>query len=96
MHSKIAPRAAKKVGQWLFDWVYITAQGKAVGLPETDSNRSQEDFLIACKALDQEYATSCLRETFKHEAQGTTTDISSLETYVAEMTTYLRAISTMM
>ncbi len=59
---KTAPRAAKKIEQWLSDWVYITAQGKAVGLPETDGNRPQEDFLIACKALDQEYATSCLRE----------------------------------
>jgi hypothetical protein len=87
---KTAPRAAKKVEQWLTDWVYITAQGKSVKLPETEDNRPQEDFLIACKALDQEYATSCLREIFKHEARGTTTEISSLETYVAEMTTYLR------
>ncbi|KAF1959975.1 hypothetical protein CC80DRAFT_514371 [Byssothecium circinans] len=87
---KTAPRAAKKVEQWLADWVYITAQGKLIKLPETKGNRLQEDFLIACKALDQEYATSCLREIFKHEARGTTTEISSLETYVAEMTTYLR------
>jgi hypothetical protein len=87
---KTAPRAAKKVEQWLTDWVYITAQGKSIKLPETEDNRPQEDFLIACKALDQEYATSCLREIFKHEARGTTTEISSLETYVAEMTTYLR------
>lgn len=87
---KTAPRAAKKVEQWLADWIFITAQGKAVRLPETDGNRPQEDFLIACKALDQEYATSCLREIFKHEARGTTAEISSLETYVAEMTTYLR------
>ncbi|PWO19496.1 MMS1-N multi-domain protein, partial [Pyrenophora tritici-repentis] len=85
-----APRATKKVEQWLADWTYITAQGKTVSLPETDGNRPQEDFLIACKALDQEYATSCLREIFKHEARGTTAEISSLETYVAEMTTYLR------
>jgi hypothetical protein len=62
---------------------------KAVGLPETDGNRLQEDFLIACKALDQEFATSCLREIFKHEAQATTADISSLKMYVAEITTYL-------
>ncbi|KAI1507131.1 hypothetical protein Ptr86124_013934 [Pyrenophora tritici-repentis] len=87
---KTAPRATKKVEQWLADWTYITAQGKTVSLPETDGNRPQEDFLIACKALDQEYATSCLREIFKHEARGTTAEISSLETYVAEMTTYLR------
>ncbi|EFQ88952.1 hypothetical protein PTT_14950, partial [Pyrenophora teres f. teres 0-1] len=87
---KTAPRAAKKVEQWLVDWTYITAQGKSVNLPETDGNRPQEDFLIACKALDQEYATSCLREIFKHEARGTTAEITSLETYVAEMTTYLR------
>jgi hypothetical protein len=87
---KTAPRAAKKVEQWLADWVYITAQGKSIKLPETEGNRPQEDFLIACKELDQEYATSCLREIFKHEARGTTTEISSLETYVAEMTTYLR------
>jgi hypothetical protein len=87
---KTAPRAAKKVEQWLSDWVHITAQGKSIKLPETEGNRPQEDFLIACKALDQEYATSCLREIFKHEAQGTTAEMSSLETYVAEMTTYLR------
>jgi hypothetical protein len=87
---KTAPRAAKKVEQWLTHWVYITAQGKSIKLPERDGNRPQEDFLIACKELDQEYATSCLREIFKHEARGTTTEISSLETYVAEMTTYLR------
>jgi hypothetical protein len=87
---KIAPRAAKKVKQWLTDWVYITAQGRSIKLPETDGNRPQEDFLIACKALNQEYATSCLREIFKHEARGTATEISSLKTYVAKMTTYLR------
>jgi hypothetical protein len=87
---KTAPRAAKKVEQWLSDWIHITAQDKLIKLPETEGNRPQEDFLIACKALDQEYATSCLREIFKHEARGTTTEISSLETYVAEMTTYLR------
>jgi hypothetical protein len=87
---KIAPQAAKKVEQWLTDWVYITTQGKSIKLPETDGNRPQEDFLIACKALDQEYATCCLREIIKHEARGTTIKISSLETYVAEMTTYLR------
>ncbi|KAF1922775.1 uncharacterized protein M421DRAFT_10234 [Didymella exigua CBS 183.55] len=81
---------AKKIEQWLTDWVYITTQGKLITLLETDGNRPQEDFLIACKALDQEYATSCLREIFKHEARGTTAEISSLETYVAEMTTYLR------
>jgi hypothetical protein len=57
---------------------------------KTDGNQPQEDFLIACKALDLEYATSCLREIFKHEARGTTKEISLLETYVAEMTTYLR------
>ncbi|KAF2819396.1 hypothetical protein CC86DRAFT_398761 [Ophiobolus disseminans] len=87
---KTALQAAKKVEQWLANWTYITAQGKAVSLLETDGNRLQEDFLIACKALDQEYATSCLRKIFKHEAQGTTAEISSLETYVAEVTTYLR------
>lgn len=87
---KTAPRAAKKVEQWLSDSVHITAQGKSIKLPETEGNRPQEDFLIACKALDQDYATSCLREIFKHEARGTTSEIPSLETYVAEMTTYLR------
>jgi hypothetical protein len=87
---KTAPRAVKKVEQWLSDWVHITAQSKSIKLPETEGNRPQEDFLIACKELDQEYATSCLREIFKHEARGTTVEISSLETYVAEMTTYLR------
>jgi hypothetical protein len=39
---KTTLRAAKKVEQWLADWIYITAQGKADGLPETDSNRPQE------------------------------------------------------
>ena len=35
---KIAPWAAKKVEQWLADWIFITAQGKAIRLPETDGN----------------------------------------------------------
>jgi hypothetical protein len=61
-----------------------------IKLPETEGNRPQEDFLDACKALDQEYATSCLCEIFKHEAQGTTAEMPTLETYIAEMTTYLR------
>ena len=87
---KIAPRVAKKVEQWLADWIYVTAQGKSIKLPETEGSRPQEDFLLACKALDTEYATSCLREIFKHEARGTVNEISSLDTYVAEMTTYLR------
>ncbi|KAF2022956.1 hypothetical protein EK21DRAFT_105547 [Setomelanomma holmii] len=63
---KTAPRAAKKVEQWLTDWVYITAHGKSIKLPETDGNRTQED------------------------SRGSTGETSSLETYVAEMTTYLR------
>ncbi|KAF1941430.1 hypothetical protein EJ02DRAFT_317189, partial [Clathrospora elynae] len=66
---KVAPRAVKKIEQWLSDW---------------------EDFLITCKPLNQEYATSCLRKIFQHEAQGTADETSSLETYSAEMTTYLR------
>ncbi|KAF2022901.1 hypothetical protein EK21DRAFT_105570 [Setomelanomma holmii] len=49
-------------------------KGKSIKLPKTDGNRPQEDFLIACKALDQEYATSCLREIFKHEARGSHRD----------------------
>jgi hypothetical protein len=43
-----------------------------------------------CKALNLEYATSWLREIFKHEARSTTAEISSLKTYVVEITTYLR------
>jgi hypothetical protein len=43
---KIAPRAVKKVEQWLSDWVHITAQDKSTKLPETEGNKPQEDFLM--------------------------------------------------
>src|SRR3954447_14007864 len=53
---KTAPRAIKKIEQWLADWTRITAMGRSINLPETEGIRPQEDFLVACKELDNEYA----------------------------------------
>ncbi|KAI0997602.1 hypothetical protein K3495_g10584 [Podosphaera aphanis] len=61
-----------------------------MNLPETDGIRPQEDFLIACKVLDQEYATTCLRDLYKAENNGTTDALPSLDDFVAEFTAYLR------
>ena len=69
---KTAPRAVKKIEQWLADWTQITSMGKSIKLPETERIRLQEDFLVACKDLDSEYAVTCLRDVYKAENAGTT------------------------
>lgn len=64
--------------------------GKSINLPETDGVRPQEDFLVACKALDPEYATTCLRDVYRAENCGTTDSLPTLDDYVAEFTAFLR------
>lgn len=64
--------------------------GKSINLPETDGIRLQEDFLVACRAIDQEYATTCLRDVYKAENSGNTESIPTLDDYVSEFTAYLR------
>ncbi|KAI0992344.1 hypothetical protein K3495_g15842, partial [Podosphaera aphanis] len=87
---KIAPSSSKKIESWLAEWTRITSMGKSIRLPETDGIRPQEDFLVACKALDQEYATTCLRDVYKAENTGTMDTLPTLDDYVAEFTAYLR------
>ena len=81
---KTALKQLKKLEQWLADWVETTALGKQVDLPETTGYRPQEEFLIACKQLDPEYATSCLREVYRYESSGEG-KLRTLDEYVSEM-----------
>lgn len=87
---KTAPRAIKKIEQWLADWTRITSMCKSVNLPDTEGIRPQEDFLVACKDLDSEYATTCLRDVYRAENAGTTSQLPTLEDYVSEFTNFLR------
>jgi hypothetical protein len=69
---KTALRAIKKIEQWLADWTRVTSMGKSIDLPETERIQLQEDFLVACKDLDSEYAVTCLRDIYKAENASTT------------------------
>ncbi|KAI9855525.1 MAG: hypothetical protein M1813_009753 [Trichoglossum hirsutum] len=69
---KTASRAVKKIEQWLADWTRVTSMGKSISLSKTEGVRPQEDFLVACKDLDSEYAVTCLRDVYKAENAGTT------------------------
>ena len=87
---KVAPTAVSKLGDWFSNWTRITTIGKSMNLPETDGIRPQEDFLVACKALNQEYATTCLRDFYRAENAGTTDSLPSLDDNVTEITVFLR------
>jgi hypothetical protein len=86
---KTAPRAIKKIEQWLMDWVRITAMGKAIKLPETEGIRPQEDFLVTYKDLDSKYATTCLCDIYRAENSRTMDQLPMLEDYVSEFTNFL-------
>jgi hypothetical protein len=57
----------RKVKEWLSNWVDVTNQCKELKLAEMTGTRAQEDFLIACKVIDPEWATVFLRELYKME-----------------------------
>jgi hypothetical protein len=62
----------------------------AAQVPETMGSRAQEDFLVACRAIDPEYGTSGLRALIDLEDAGTT--VPSVEDYVSKFTTYLKRV----
>lgn len=89
---KVAPSSVTKISQWLAEWTRIVSMGKAIKLPETEGIKPQEDFLVACRGIDSEYATTCLRDVYRSENMGTTNLLPTLDDYVAEFTAFLRRI----
>ena len=87
---KVAPSSLKKLEHWLSEWTQVTSMGKLLNLPETDGIRPQENFLISCKAIDVEYATTCLRDIYKAENTDTTDSLPTLDDYVVEFTAFLQ------
>src|SRR5579862_240664 len=79
---KAAPRSVKKIEQWLADWTRITALGKSISLPDTQGTNPIEDFLIARTEIDNGYATTCLRDLYKAENEGTTDQLPTLDDYI--------------
>jgi hypothetical protein len=84
------PPRGRKVEEWLRSWVEITNMCMAAQVPETMGSRAQEDFLVACRAIDPEYGTSGLRALIDLEDAGTT--VPSVEDYVSKFTTYLKRV----
>ena len=87
---KTVPVAVSKLDDWFSNWTRITTIGKSMIIPETGGIRPQEDFLVACKVLDQDYAMTCLRELYMPENAGTTDALPSLDYYLAEIIAFLR------
>ncbi|PVH90458.1 hypothetical protein DM02DRAFT_647573 [Periconia macrospinosa] len=84
------PPKGKKIEEWLRQWVEVTNQCKDLDLPEIFEQRAQEDFLIAAKQIDPEFAAAALRDLYRLEVQGKIDNIPTLEEYVTEFTNYLR------
>jgi hypothetical protein len=84
------PPRGKKVEEWLRSWLDIITQSREAELPEMSGTRAQEDFLVACKQIDDNFATSALRELYHLESVGREEDTPSVEVYVSEFTNYLR------
>ena len=55
------PAKGKRIEDWLRQWVDVTNQCKDLDLPEVYEQRAQEDFLIAAKQIEPEFAAAALR-----------------------------------
>jgi hypothetical protein len=81
-----ATRRGRAVEGWLDDWIKITDQMRTLKLPDVDGSRSQEDFLIAVKPLDDAWATMSLTDLLSKDEAGT--PVPSLRDYVAKFRTF--------
>ncbi|KAF1925282.1 uncharacterized protein M421DRAFT_32260, partial [Didymella exigua CBS 183.55] len=81
------PRKAN-LDTWLDEWVTITRLLREAKMPEVDGNRSQEDFILSIRGLDDSWAATQLQELVKKDHRGeqytSTTDL------VAEFRSYYR------
>jgi hypothetical protein len=81
-----ATRRGRAVEGWLDDWIKITDQMRTLKLPDVDGSRSQEDFLIAVKPLDDAWATMSLTDLLSKDEAGT--PVPSLRDYVSKFRTF--------
>ncbi|KAA8616515.1 hypothetical protein PtrV1_09816 [Pyrenophora tritici-repentis] len=81
-----ATRRGRAVEGWLDDWIKITDQMRTLNLPDVNGSRSQEDFLIAVKPLDDAWATMKLTDLLAKDEAGT--PVPSLRDYVSKFRTF--------
>ncbi|KAI1529664.1 hypothetical protein PtrSN002B_011109 [Pyrenophora tritici-repentis] len=81
-----ATRRGRAVEGWLDDWIKITDQMRTLNLPDVNGSRSQEDFLIAVKPLDNAWATMTLTDLLAKDEAGT--PVPSLRDYVSKFRTF--------
>ncbi|KAI0604184.1 hypothetical protein TUN205_11570, partial [Pyrenophora tritici-repentis] len=81
-----ATRRGRAVEGWLDDWIKITDQMRTLNLPDVNGSRSQEDFLIAVKPLDDAWATMTLTDLLAKDEAGT--PVPSLRDYVSKFRTF--------
>jgi hypothetical protein len=62
----------------------------AAKVPKTMGLRVQEDFLVACRAINPKYSTSGLQALIDLEDAGTA--VLLVEDYVSKFTTYLKRV----
>ncbi|KAG9383972.1 hypothetical protein A1F94_005883 [Pyrenophora tritici-repentis] len=67
-------------------WIKITDQMRTLNLPDVNGSRSQEDFLIAVKPLDDAWATMTLTDLLAKDEAGT--PVPSLRDYVSKFRTF--------
>lgn len=84
-------RRGKAVERWLDDWIKITDQMKTLKLPDVDGCRSQEDFIIAVKPLDDAWATMTLADLLAKDEEGR--PVPSLRDYVARFRAFHSRVS---
>ena len=87
---KNGPRSNKLLEQWFSEWIDVTNQGKKMGLADTAEERPQEEFLLALKKVDYDYATGLLRD-FYPKTEEEESNIPTLEKYVNSARLYLQA-----
>jgi hypothetical protein len=63
------PRKAN-LDTWLDEWVTITRLLREAKMSEVDGNRSQEDFILSIRGLDDNWASTQLQELVKKDQRG--------------------------
>ena len=81
------PRKAN-LDTWLDEWVTITRLLREAKMSEVDGNRSQEDFILSIRGLDDNWASTQLQELVKKDQRGE--QYTSTADLIAEFRSYYR------
>jgi hypothetical protein len=81
------PRKAN-LDTWLDEWVTITRLLRDAKMSEVDGNRSQEDFILSIRGLDDSWAATQLQDLIKKDQKGE--QYTSTADLVAEFRSYYR------